>query len=455
MIQENDRLLTSFKVTGLHGDRDIEIDFPQKTRIIVASNGTGKTSLINMLYHFLSRNFQRLSQYDFETLEAHFSDGRKIEIHLSDLESIVPNFSNNDLPQVTRKVLERVPANTIVQLLELYKKYPDLERIRHIKDFSEVRIELRIPSIELLRSLSILEKYNAKFPIFDIKSASISNEISKAFPYEILFLPTYRRVEEDLSNLGLSMEDGPSKLSTINFGMSDVRKRFDSITRAISESSLIFYQQMSGRMLDELMNGLNAETLDYNEIAKIDTITPLLKRFTNSISAKTQESIKELIRTDSIRENKYRPLAYIISRLVEIDKERQNAESNIIDFCNVVNSYFEDKYISFNNDAMTITVLNGKTDRSIDLDKLSSGEKQLISLFSQIYLGGNSNLAVLFDEPELSLSIDWQQKVLPDILASKRCQFLLAATHSPFIFDNGLDTFAQPITVTQRELVGQ
>lgn len=451
MSQKSGQLLSSFKVLGLHGDRDIEIDFPERTRIIVASNGTGKTSLINLLYHFLSRNFQKLAQYDFEVLEARFSDGTSINLYLSDLEEIIPNFSNQDLPASVKRIIERIPADTIIQLLEIYKKYPDLERIRQVREFADVRINLRVPSTELVRALSILERQSKQYSIYDNKALNLGNSISKAFPCEILFLPTYRRVEEDLSNLGLSMEDGPSRLNTINFGMSDVRRRFDSITRSIGESSLIFYQQMSGRMLDELMNGLNAETLDYDEITKIDTITPLLKRFTNSISSKTQDSIKELITTGSIRENQYRPLAYIISRLVEIDKERQKAESNITDFCDVVNSYFEDKYISFNNEAMSITVLNSQSGKPIDLDKLSSGEKQLISLFSQIYLGNNSNLAVLFDEPELSLSIDWQQKVLPDILASNRCQFLLAATHSPFIFDNGLETFAQPILVRQRE----
>lgn len=45
----------------------------------------------------------------------------------------------------------------------------------------------------------------------------------------------------------------------------------------------------------------------------------------------------------------------------------------------------------------------------------------------------------MFDEPELSLSIEWQKMLLPDIIDSGKCKFLLAVTHSPFIFDNDLD----------------
>ena len=77
------------------------------------------------------------------------------------------------------------------------------------------------------------------------------------------------------------------------------------------------------------------------------------------------------------------------------------------------------------------------------LSKLSSGEKQIISIFSKIYLSeSDRRFIVLFDEPELSLSMLWQRQLLPDIINFNKCDFLLAVTHSPFIFDNELDQYA-------------
>ena len=35
-----------------------------------------------------------------------------------------------------------------------------------------------------------------------------------------------------------------------------------------------------------------------------------------------------------------------------------------------------------------------------------------------------------------------RKELLPDIMKSKKCNFLLAVTHSPFIFDNDLDKYA-------------
>ncbi|MGT3292290.1 AAA family ATPase [Yersinia enterocolitica] len=72
------------------------------------------------------------------------------------------------------------------------------------------------------------------------------------------------------------------------------------------------------------------------------------------------------------------------------------------------------------------------------MDTLSSGEKQIISLFAMLYLKNDTNLAIFFDEPELSLSMEWQKTLLPDIVNSGKCNFLFCTTHSPFIFDNEL-----------------
>ena len=84
--------------------------------------------------------------------------------------------------------------------------------------------------------------------------------------------------------------------------------------------------------------------------------------------------------------------------------------------------------------------------REIPLDALSSGEKQMISLFAKMYLYPNKKI-VLIDEPELSLSIEWQQKILIDIFRAETCAQLVAITHSPFIFDNELEPLAAPLEI--------
>jgi energy-coupling factor transporter ATP-binding protein EcfA2 len=76
--------------------------------------------------------------------------------------------------------------------------------------------------------------------------------------------------------------------------------------------------------------------------------------------------------------------------------------------------------------------------KEIALSALSSGEKQIVSVFSHLYLDEHEDQIVIIDEPELSLSVPWQKRFLNDILESKRCSMLVAVTHSPFIYDEYL-----------------
>ena len=67
----------------------------------------------------------------------------------------------------------------------------------------------------------------------------------------------------------------------------------------------------------------------------------------------------------------------------------------------------------------------------------------MLSIFSKLYLEQKEKCIILFDEPELSLSMKWQEHFLPDIMKSGKCSMLIAVTHSPFIFDNDYDKLAQ------------
>lgn len=93
-------------------------------------------------------------------------------------------------------------------------------------------------------------------------------------------------------------------------------------------------------------------------------------------------------------------------------------------FRNILNCYLSKKFF---DDPTGIIRISG----------LSSGEKQIATIFSQLLSTGRDCI-VLIDEPERSLCVEWQRRLLPDMLRTQRCRLLLAATHSPFIFENQL-----------------
>lgn len=77
------------------------------------------------------------------------------------------------------------------------------------------------------------------------------------------------------------------------------------------------------------------------------------------------------------------------------------------------------------------------SDEKIQLDQLSSGEKQMLLILTTVFLQEEKPNVLLMDEPEISLHISWQDRLIEWIRQlNPYCQVILT-THSPNIFANG------------------
>ncbi|MBS6732376.1 MAG: AAA family ATPase [Streptococcus salivarius] len=75
-----------------------------------------------------------------------------------------------------------------------------------------------------------------------------------------------------------------------------------------------------------------------------------------------------------------------------------------------------------------------KNSKVIDCEKLSSGEKRIIKLFLSVVFE-KANI-YLIDEPEVSLSLNFQSKLINDLvyLCNRKDSRIVLATHAPYIF---------------------
>ena len=74
---------------------------------------------------------------------------------------------------------------------------------------------------------------------------------------------------------------------------------------------------------------------------------------------------------------------------------------------------------------------------TIELETLSSGEKQLLLILMNVFLLEEKPAVVFMDEPEIALHVSWQYKLLDTLTKlNLQAQFIIA-THSPSIFGNG------------------
>jgi predicted ATPase len=148
----------------------------------------------------------------------------------------------------------------------------------------------------------------------------------------------------------------------------------------------------------------------------------------------------------------HKVIAHFLLKLIDVYEEQQKKEENIRSFINVCNEYLSatNKRIAFDNNDFNISIVlddnhDSNEPSTIEMRQLSSGEKQIVSLFSHLYLSGIEEFFVLIDEPDLSLSVVWQKRLLPDILNIAQCTGLIAVTHSPFIFDNELKPYTHSL----------
>lgn len=133
---------------------------------------------------------------------------------------------------------------------------------------------------------------------------------------------------------------------------------------------------------------------------------------------------------------KYEELSCSISEYA--CKNYQLAESIII-FKDIVNEIFINKTIAVSDAGrLTVSMDNGT---ALQLQKLSSGEKQILIMFYVLLFHTSPGTLVILDEPEISLHVVWQQMLsgyFLDICRVRSIQ-MIVSTHSPQVIHDKWD----------------
>lgn len=81
--------------------------------------------------------------------------------------------------------------------------------------------------------------------------------------------------------------------------------------------------------------------------------------------------------------------------------------------------------------------------------QLSSGEKQLLVILLTVLVENNEHYALLMDEPEISLHIEWQQQLIGLIRKLNPNAQIILSTHSPaLIMDGWMDLVTEVNEIT-------
>ena len=300
----------------------------------------------------------------------------------------------------------------------------------------------------------------------DDKSAltDIDEFLEHSVTSQILYLPTYRRIEQDLNTLLPHFDDDVREVVTrqlrrrsrdersfielVQFGMEDVYARISDRTSALKEKARRELNDLAGSYLRDVISGeaerYNRENIESLSETDVDRILDRVEERTLTVADKQnlRNVILNVRSTDSSGDSfQGRYLAHFFSKLVDMYHSQQKRELPLREFTRVCNKYLQGKQIQLDDNEYNLSIVT-EDGLTMEMGDLSSGEKQIVSLFSHVYLTDTDSFCIIIDEPELSLSVAWQQTLLPDLAQSDRCMFLAAVTHSPFIFDNDFERYA-------------
>lgn len=444
-------LIKKFQIIGLHGYKNLTLNFNKLTTVLVAENGAGKTILLNALYSVMKGNFYQLSDLEFKKIKLSFY-GDNNEYCL-DKESCLL-IDNNKIKEFLSIASNEFDDEIFFQKFMKMLLNNSIQDIKESLLFRRLYVHSRLSSKELINIISNFKEEvssNLRYENLEIK-----NKITeKTKDLEIIYLPTYRRVEKIISNNQERMHskfsgdviDKNEKYAKIVFGLSDVDSTLKNINEQIEKLSNIGYRKLSNKMLEELLNSsyLNIEK-DIDNLPDLKDLSRFLGRVSDAEN--TLERLSEKYTNKSLDPM----LRYFLNKLNTVIDSTKKLESMIGDFVNICNSYLKDssepKFFDYDLKLLKVIVKDEVTKREIKLNDLSSGEKQIISLMAYLYLNEKkSNKIILIDEPELSLSLEWQKKILVDVINSGSVIQLLATTHSPFIFDNELDECTKALKI--------
>lgn len=215
-----------------------------------------------------------------------------------------------------------------------------------------------------------------------------------------LFFPTFRRIEG-----GFTITTYKSKMR---------RNTMRDALDAVSENLTTGFNH-------KFIASLSTEDINYLLSSKYADISDEIRK----LEANQSDNILNIVANSQDKEKE--SLEDIRNIVKENDTKRNDILRPFFVLSGLVNKIFKEKSIKISNNLEI-----GEAKEAIFSDKLSAGEKQMLSFLCYNFFFDNS--VIFIDEPELSLHTDWQRVLFPTLLKQKKRNQFIIATHSPFIY---------------------
>ena len=411
--------ISNFSVRELWGYKNYPIEFNEDVNVIIGPNASGKTTLINILYDSLSGNFPRLCRTDFAEVSIRLKafkghDVRTLRITRTDEELRI--YIGNK-----RYTLPLAPFLRFTDDFGYHDRLSSYNRRQRALGFDTRELQHKLQQLVPAVWLPV----SRRLPIAD----------EEEMEQRRLHRKPLESVDECLAGLTTSLQQYRFALNT---ELSKLRREFQ---RHALEN--ILYDKQHDTLLEPRSfdppseHDKQALLKAFQDVGLVDRL--MEKRIDDHFVA-AKDALSKLNREKGVFDINAIFIIPLINRTREIVKFAQELENQREDlfhalhaFEAIVNSFLNEKNIQVSEQGELVITPERSNAKPIDWRHLSSGEKQILILLTQALLSEETPVVYVADEPELSLHVDWQEKLLGALTKlAGRCQFIVA-THSPDI----------------------
>ena len=434
--------LLSFTGTKINEYIDIDIDFNTDLSILIGTNGSGKTTALNIIQALLLPKIVDLITIPFESINLRLENKSNIyNISVNKKQDYI-NF--DILNNFDEKLVETFKLNKdyidefdIYKLNKTDKKKQDFYFKKFINEqFFQFIDKLPKPILIGLERTNnnVKEEYNDF--LFERK-LFMSNDNRRSYhrhkdnlgvsslETEMLVQRAYKRVKSIRDNYfnKVNKELITSSFDFIDFNPNDII----NINELREKFSLL--EQRSE--IEETLK--NIGFLDSELSQKLKDFFEKINTLVNKLDKKDQSVTIEWL----LNKSQFDRLHNILGIIKEYNIKAEKIYLPVKKFIEIINSFLKDTGKKIYVDEVGRLLIKKPAGRNLTIDELSSGERQLVILFANVIFARfdknyNSDILII-DEPEISLHIRWQEKFIDLLFETETDKQFIIATHSPDI----------------------
>jgi predicted ATPase len=412
--------IENVKIEDFWGDKEVNLKFKDDVNFLIGVNGSGKTTVINLIAATLKADFSTLDRLNFKkihiSLKPQILDAKTKKIAFIEVEKT--EKTGSPYPNILFRIKRYEDS-------EAKKYHLDLLEEEHLIRYSNEYIShRRIPKGEKFeRDLNIALSQLVSVSWLSIHRSTTLSRRREERSFESSIDLKIEELQIDLVKY-FSQLNRKYAIETENFQ----KYIFESLIEPIKDQSFSFEKNINVEKEKDSLKQifihfkLNAP----NYTSKQDSY---FQSYETALS-KIQKG-KGLDLVDLAFIIGTRRIHSIVQKWNTVLEKQKKINKSKETFLSVINNLLQRKELQINEkNELVVRTQSGKI---FPLVTLSSGEKQLLIILGQGLLEEENVHIYIADEPELSLHVEWQEKLVSSLKSVNPNSQIIFATHSPDI----------------------